>query len=75
MQLSNRNRITVHLFYNKAKSIGKHIKQFILINVEYEDIPLTIQKIVTEYYNTYIYYEIKTITGIKEEIWVNSKLI
>ena len=75
-ELSTRNRVTVHLFYETERgAILKHIKLFLLFIVEYDDIPKTIDKIVMEYYNTYSSHEIKAVTGIKEEIWVNSKLI
>lgn len=75
-QSSSRNRVTVHLFYDSPSgAVLHHVKKFILFNVVYEDIPDTIIKIVAGYYNTYMYHEIKAITGIKEEIWVNSKLI
>ncbi len=76
MKFTSRNRVIVHLFYETEKgAILKHIKRFILVNVEYEDIPTTIRKIVLEYYNTYSDHEIKSIAGVQEQIWVNSKLI
>ena len=75
-ELSSRNRVTVHLFYETERgAILKHVKRFLLFNVEYEDIPATVDKIVMLYYNTYNSHEIKAITEVKEEIWVNSALI
>ena len=75
-ELSIKNRVTVHLFYETERgAILKHVKRFLLFNVEYEDIPKTIDKIVTMYYSTYSSHEIKAITEINEEIWVNSALI
>ena len=75
-ELSVKNRVVVHLFYETERgAILKHAKRFLLFNVEYEDIPATIDKIIMEYYSTYSSHEIQSIIGIKEEIWVNSKLI
>lgn len=76
MEPSTRNRVTVHLFYQTMMGITlHHVRKIILFNVTYEDIPATIIKIVEEYYNNYMYHEIKSITGVKEEIWVNNRLI
>jgi len=76
MEPSTRNRVTVHLFYNTDRGLTlHHVKKFILFNVMHEDIADTIVKIVDEYYNTYAYHEVKSIVGVKEEIWVNNKLI
>ncbi len=76
MEPSTRNKVTVHLFYNTERGMTlHHVKRFILFNVVYEDIPDVITKITDLYYDTYIYHEIKSITGVKEEIWVNNELI
>jgi len=76
MEPSTRNKVTVHLFYTTEMGMTlHHVKRFILFNVQYEDIQDTIVKIVDLYYNTYSYHEIKSIVGIKEEIWVNNELI
>lgn len=74
--MTSKNRVTVHLFYETERgAIKKEVKVIILFNTPYQDIPGTIDKIVTEFYSTYSFHEIKTITSIKDEIYVNGGLI
>ena len=76
MEPSTRNKVTVHLFYQTQMGmVGHHVRRFILFNVALEDIGITITKIVHQYYSTYMYHEVKSITGVKEEIWINNELI
>ena len=74
--MTSKNRVIVHLFYTTEKgAILKTVKSFLLFDVVYDDIPGTIDKIVTLFYSTSDYHEIKTITGVKDEIYVNGALI
>ena len=74
--MTSKNRVIVHLFFTTEKGlVQKRVKSFLLFDVAYDDIPGTIDKIVTLFYSTFDYHEIKTITGVKDEIYVNGKLI
>ncbi|KKN85503.1 hypothetical protein LCGC14_0278260 [marine sediment metagenome] len=74
--MTSKNRITVHLFHTTDRgAIIRTVKNIILFNTPYQEIPSTIDKIVMEFYSTYDFHEIKTITSIKDEIYVNGGLI
>ncbi len=79
--MTSKNRVTVHLFYEQEYgSMGavrtvKIVKKVLLYDVGYDEIPSTIQRIVNEFWETCSWHEIKSITGITEEIYINGKLI
>jgi len=79
--MTTKNRITVHLFYEQEYgSMGavrtvKIVKSVILCDVKYDDIPSVIDRIVNDFWETCSWHEIKSITGVKDEIYINGKLI
>lgn len=79
--MTTKNRIVVHLFYEQEYgSMGavrtvKIVKSVILFDVGYDDIPSTIDLIVKEFWETCSWHELKSITGVKDEIYINGKLI
>jgi hypothetical protein len=74
--MTSKNRITVHLFFSTDRgTIQKRVVYILLFDISYDEIPGTIDKIVMEFYSTYDDHEIKTITTVKDEIYVNGKLI
>lgn len=74
--MTSKNRVTVHLFFTTEKgAIQRKIKHILLFDVAYNDIPGTIDRIVTLFYSTFDYHQIQTINTVKDEVYVNGKLI
>lgn len=72
----NKYRVTVHLFYyGNSPAAQKHVKHILLFGVEYDDVPTIIKKIYDEYFTSYNWHEIKTVSIVKDEIYVNGELI
>lgn len=72
----NKYRVTVHLFYPQdSGNVKKEVHYINLIDVEYSNVPNIINTIVTLHYSTCSWHEIKTVSTIKDEIYIRGELV